>query len=230
MTTCWICGEDGTTGEHKTKRSDLISVFGEVTQLKPLYLNSPKYKNLPIRSVDSKFLKSHGRICPKCNNSLSQPYDRAWEHMSKFLREHTPPLELGSSVRIKRIFPIDSAQRMLDVHLYFVKLFGCHIAESEAPIDIDGLAKAFRTGTAHPNIYIKFGYTPSMVGMSEMRLAVNATTKKAAFATWFYYVEKLAVNIMYAVDGERRDGLIDSWHPNKGRNKKIIMGDFIHVT
>lgn len=29
---CWICGEDATTGEHKTKKSDLKSVFGVPTQ------------------------------------------------------------------------------------------------------------------------------------------------------------------------------------------------------
>ena len=57
-----------------------------------------------------------------------------------------------------------------------------------------------------------------------------ATEKRAsdwscAFATWFYCIGGLAVNVMFAADGERREGLIDAWHPLFGTNK-LMVGDF----
>jgi hypothetical protein len=61
---CWICGDAATTGEHKTKRSDLRSVFGVPTQSNPLYLHDAAQRNRRIGSLDAKVLKSPGRICP----------------------------------------------------------------------------------------------------------------------------------------------------------------------
>jgi hypothetical protein len=59
---CWICGDDGTTGEHKIKRSDLHSVLRPATQANPLYLHDDKTKNRHIRSFHAKILKSPSRI------------------------------------------------------------------------------------------------------------------------------------------------------------------------
>ncbi len=37
---CWICGDHATTGEHRTKASDLKSEFGVVSQKRPIYLHT----------------------------------------------------------------------------------------------------------------------------------------------------------------------------------------------
>ena len=42
---------------------------------------------------------------------------------------------------------------------------------------------------------------------------------KVAFATWFYNVGDLAVNVMYALPGERRQGLEGAWHPRMGAQR-----------
>ena len=36
---------------------------------------------------------------------------------------------------------------------------------------------------------------------------------RCAFATWFYVIGEIAVNVMYAEPNEKRQGLINAWHP-----------------
>lgn len=123
-TLCWICKENiADSGEHKTKRSDLISVLGRPTQEQPFYYHDLHRANRPVASLDAKILKSPFRICAHCNNARTQPHDRAWERMSDRLRSR--PLKVGQWVRANSIFKHFTKHDMTNVHLFFVKLFGC---------------------------------------------------------------------------------------------------------
>ncbi|MFO0389463.1 MAG: hypothetical protein ACK502_07080 [Alphaproteobacteria bacterium] len=227
--TCWICGADSLTGEHKIKRSDLRDVFGNVTQADALYFHDNKRKNKPIGSLNAKLLKLSS-ICAYCNNTRTQPYDNAWENLSGALRKLNPAIESGRVVRANRIFRHDTAREMLNVHLHFVKWFGCRIVEGNIPIDISAFAASIITGKAHPNLYLKFGMGFSlngkpMAGMSDVEVAERIADGQCAFATCFYNVSDFAVNVMFALDGEKRNGLIGAWHPRLGTNK-LIISDF----
>ena len=117
---------------------------------------------------------------------------------------------------------------MLNVHLYFLKLFGCQIIEGKIPIELEPFANAILAGKAHANVYLAFGPTPhggpeKMAGGSDVHVAM--LNDKCAFATWFYEVGNLSANIIYAIPGERRQGLVDAWHPYWG-SKRIKMKDF----
>jgi hypothetical protein len=84
---CWICNRnEANSGEHKTKRSDLLAVLGKPTQETPFYFHDLEKPNRPVKSLDAKILKSPVRICADCNNARTQPHDRAWERMSDRLR------------------------------------------------------------------------------------------------------------------------------------------------
>jgi len=212
------------------KRSDLRGVFHTATQDKPLYLHNAKEKNLPIRSLNAKALKSPGLICAYCNNTRTQPHDRAWERLSKCLRERIQANSLGTVVRANRIFKYDTAWEMSNVHLYFVKLFGCHILAADIPIDVATFSTAILNEKACPHVYLKFGRGPSlknnaMAGMSDIEAVLRASDGSCAFATWFYYVEGLAVNVIFAADGEEREGLKNAWCPRFGTNK-LVLADF----
>lgn len=227
---CWICGDAATTGEHKTKRSDLRSVFGIPTQSNPLYLHDAEKRNRRVGSLDAKVLKSPGRICPHCNNTRTQPHDRAWEKLSAALRTRTPAIAPGSIVRTNRIFRYDTAREMLNVHLYFVKLFGCHIAGNDIPLDIASFADAIMNEKAHPCVYLKFGCGrmfagKPMTGMSDMWLTPAPPGGTSTFATWFYDVETVGINVMFAVAEERRQGLVGAWHPGHSTTK-LTMADY----
>lgn len=227
---CWICGDAATTGEHMTKRSDLCSVFGNPTQSNPLYRHDVQRRNRRVGSLDAKVLKSPGRICAYCNNVRTQPYDWAWEGLSEALRTWTPAIAPGRFVRTNRIFRDDTAREMLNVHLYFVKLFGCHVAGNDIPIDITGFASAIINKKAHPCVFLKFGCGrmfagKPMTGMSDMWLAPAAPGRSSTFATWFYNIEGVGINVMFAVDGEKRQGLVGAWHPRQGTTR-LTMADY----
>ncbi len=136
---CWICNRnEANSREHKTKRSDLLAVLGNPTQAAPFYYHDLSQPNRPVKSLNAKVLKAPIRICVECNSARTQPHDRAWERMSEYLRKRHPPIKVDGFVRCNRIFRHDTRREMTNVHLYFLKLFGCMLCEvaPRVPIDI----------------------------------------------------------------------------------------------
>ncbi|WP_376957977.1 hypothetical protein ABNQ39_13055 [Azospirillum sp. A26] len=232
--TCWICGNIATTGEHMNKRSDLRSVFGHVSQNNPLYKHDANEVNQVIKGLNVVALKSPGRLCANCNNARTQSHDRAWEKLSLALREHDRHIQPGKFIRTTKIFRYDTKREMLNVHLYFTKLFGCHIAGNDVPISLGEFSEAIKNGVAHPKIFLRFGcgamFTSQPVtGMSDMWLALTSHDNQVRFATWLYHVGDISVNVMFAVPGERRQGLIDAWHPSHGTTR-LKVANFLEDT
>ena len=151
---CWICNRnEANSREHKTKRSDLAAVLGSPTQDQPFYFHDLERRNKPVGCLDAKILKAPIRICGECNTTRTQPHDRAWEHMSDQLRSRQ--LVVGGWVRVNRIFHYDPRRQMINVHLFFLKLFGCMLCEArangyEVPIDIEPFSKAIMSNSPHP--------------------------------------------------------------------------------
>jgi hypothetical protein len=222
--TCWICGAPATTGEHGTKRSDLRDVFGPVAQGNPLFLHNSRQRNRRVGSLDAKALKLPAKLCARCNNTRTQPHDLAWEKLSAGLRTWTPALGPGTIVWPKRIFGADRAREMLNVHLYFAKLFGCHIAGNNIPLDISGFADAIKNERPLPRVYLNFGCGrlfdgKPLVGMTDMWITPPPDGGFSSFATWYYDLGFVGINVLYAEPGERRQGLIGAWHPRQGANR-----------
>ncbi len=225
-----MCGKGaGETREHRAKASDLRSIFGKPTQADPLYFHTAKRRNFKVGSLKADVLKFSHRICIECNTARTQPHDRAWAVFSETLRSRRPCIAPGDSVRCNKIFPYDTRGALRNVHLYFVKAFGCQIVEGGIPIDIGPFARAILEGRSHPNLYLAFGSTPQydalpeMIGGSDVHVAM--LEKQCAFATWFYEVGSLSVNVMYAIEGEKREGLAHAWHPRFGQ-KCLTMAAF----
>ena len=222
---CWICGaEEASTREHLAKASDVKALFGKPSQKEPFFFNSSdrlrRSRNVKVGSLKSDTLKFAHRICLTCNSKRTQPYDYAWEHSSDELRDAVPRLLDAGSFRANWLFPYDTRRYMRRVHLYFVKLFGCLVVEGDIPIDIAPLAKALVDGQPHPHIYLAFGSLPLPVaaaGGSDVRTA--ELNGKVAFASWLYHVGDLAVNVMYALPGEQREGLQVARHPRFGAKR-----------
>lgn len=221
---CWICGaEEAATREHLAKASDLKALFGKPSQRAPLFFSASDRpcmsirRNLRVGSLKSDTLKFAHRICLTCNSARTQPYDYAWEHCSRELRAAMPRLLARRSFRANWLFPYDTHRAMRSVHLYFAKLFGCLVVEGGIPIDTAPLADAITSGQPHPHLYLAFGQLAmpvETVGGSD--IATAQVDGKVAFATWFYNVGDLAVNVMYALPGEQRQGLEVAWHPRMG--------------
>lgn len=224
---CWICGaEEPATREHLAKASDLKALFGKPSQREPLFFSTrdrpgmPSRRNLRVGSLKSDTLKFAHRICLTCNSARTQPYDYAWERCSGELRAKIPKLLARGSFRANFLYPYDTRRAMRHVHLYFTKLFGCLVVEGEIPIDTSLFAEAITSGQPHPYIYLAFGQLAmpvEMAGGSDVH--TSQVDGKVAFATWFHNVGDLAVNVMYALPGEKRQGLEVAWHPRMGAQR-----------
>lgn len=226
---CWICGAEATSGEHMVKASDLRSLFGKITNQKPLFLHSSEVRNRPVAGIRSDKFKHAKVMCIRCNGELTQPYDRAWEELSEYLRSRY--YNKSQRIRLHEVFPGNIHKSMLRVHLFFVKLFGCLIVENKIPIDIREFSNSVRRGTAHPKVHIAFWAT---LGQPHYHIAGRSIVDVfkyesppalkgiPAFATWTYYVDNIAVNVMYAEPAISHPWLSHSWHPNNV-GKRVLM-------
>lgn len=151
--TCWICGTENTTGEHRLKRSDMKARFGHVSQRKPLFWHDSRLRNQLVKGLNVAILKFNDSICAKCNNETTKRYDKAWEELSAYLRTLKRPIQIKHRIHLAKVFPGSVAQSMLDVHLYFVKLFGCAIVENSVAISLSDFRSSLLNRSAHPNIY-----------------------------------------------------------------------------
>ena len=224
---CWICGDEASSGEHMTKASDLRSLFGRVSQRTPLFLHTPEKRNQAVPGVKSDKLKFKPLLCAPCNNERTQPHDHAWTALSKYLRERQPPIRSGTVVRLAPVFPGSIHQSMLNVHLYFLKLFGCLVVEHSVPLDISEFSTSILQGSAHPKVYLAFWAVADRrshryAGQSEVQ--TDQLDGGIAFASWFYEVGPLSVNVIYAEPNERRRGLIHAWHPSNTTKLVRIVG------
>ena len=212
---CWICGAEGVTGEHLVKASDIRDYFGKVTQKNPIYTHTKEKRNIPVCSVNSKQFKSAALICRNCNNALTQPYDRAWERLSYYIRDNWGKISKDHQIDLKKVFPGISNKSSIDVHLYFVKLFGCRIIENEVPIDINPLSEAIRNGTPIASVYLKFFVTPASKHKYAGLTKISAVNEDGStvFASWVYTVGNISVNIIYNTVSRNDRVLRKAWSP-----------------
>ena len=146
---CWICGGTADSQEHSAKASDVREHLGKV-QNGPLYKHTDTTLNERIPSIESKKLTFRTPICQKCNNQLTQPYDKAWELLSKYLGDHGSIIVKKGYFDLSKVFPKDTCKHALHVHLYFVKLLGCKlIDEGNVRINIGGFSQALLCGWLH---------------------------------------------------------------------------------
>jgi hypothetical protein len=228
---CWICKKNGAdSGEHKTKRSDLLAVLGKPSQEEPFYYHDLHKRNRPVGSLDAKILKSPVRICSHCNNTRTQPHDFAWEAMSDRLRSRR--LKVGQWVRCERIFNYSTKRRMIDVHLFFLKLTGCMIAEAKAnghdvPISLDPFSEAIMANRPHPEIHLQLGRHDGGIGRSDLHVW-KTDPGGSILGGWLYQLDTIAVSVIYAQTG-RFEHRRDLWHPHSWTSRKRFqIADFMY--
>ena len=219
MALCWICkAEEGTTREHRPKRSDLKAVLGDSG---PLYLHNDKRRNRKIQSINSKLVKFSPSICNTCNSARTQPHDRAWEILSEALRNRNPPIKPGDIIRADRIFRYKTSQEMLNVHLFFAKGLGCEIVENNIPVrpGIDTIGQAIMQGKPHPNIWLAFSASSraGWVGATHVDAATFATAGAHDYLCQTHHVDALEVRVRFSTVKLKPD-----WTPSHSNRFRIV--------
>lgn len=218
---CWICREnEGNTGEHKIKRSDLKDVLGNPSQAAPFWYHKPDLTAKAVGSLKADILKSAAPICAHCNNTRTQPHDRAWEEMSGWLRNKGKFRE-GQVIRANRIFRYDTRRKMRDVHRFFLKSLGCIVAEDpdNAPIDIEAISSAIMNNRTHPEVYLQFCCGDGSVGRHFDCIKLETGP---VFAVLTYRIAFITINVLYAQAGGGWQSLSQTWHPRFDTNRLVI--------
>jgi hypothetical protein len=213
LTTCWVCGQPANTGEHKIKKADLSFVFGRAVSL---FLHTARKRNERVQGLNSDKLKYQSRLCSYCNSARTQPHDIAWQTLSNYLRL-PGRLSAGSTIDLADVFADQWSSSMLNVHLYFLKLFGCRIADGGVPLPLPEFGECIRNGSPHPKVYLAFHAEPNepvvAVGQTDIGV-VREVNGPIVFASWSHYLGSVSVNVTFSEPGQHREGLLDAWHPS----------------
>lgn len=217
---CWICGANADSGEHRAKKSDLAMIFKNISQKKPLYAKSVPDGNEKIEkvgSLKSDKLKWDSRLCHDCNTNKTQPYDLAWEMLSAYLQNNQSSLRKSKKLKLHSAFPGSVKKSMLNVHLYFLKVFGCIISEHDVPIPIQPFSSCMLEKKAHPEVYMGIGFSEKVRKKNIITLTPIETVKNmnvVHFASWQYWVRDVFVDIMYSIDKKYMKVVREFWHPD----------------
>lgn len=225
---CWICNSFANTGEHIVKATDLKGEFGGISQNKPVYFNGLGLKNNQIGSFKNNKFKSPALICARCNNNLTQPFDRAWEALHTFIKENQKQLFKAGYINLSNVFSGIESQSMLHVHLYFAKLFGCRIVADNISIDISLFSKSLRERRPHPYLYLCIGKTNGYGGNKISGITPNSAVSlksETIFASWMYIVGSVSVNVIFSKVGVRGKKISNPWHP-KYRNNSFKLARY----
>jgi hypothetical protein len=231
---CWICRGTANSQEHFAKASDIRMCFGK-PQNGPFYKHTDTTLNERVLSIKSNNLTFRNRICSKCNNQLTQPYDRAWEILSKYLRDHWPTIVENGYFDLSKVFPEDTRKKALHVHLYFVKRLGCQIIdEGNVRINLWDFSQALLLGTPHKNVFLTFSNAPETpIHNGEIivctRLRVEYSGDNPSFyadtAHCTYMPHPVTIRSSYLLRSAPRKYRLRTWHPSQ-RETRVRLGKY----
>ena len=141
-------------------------------------------------------------------------------------------LVIGRWVRTNPIFRYDTRLQMINVHLFFLKLFGCMLCAAKAnghdvPIDIAPFSDAIMTSHPHPEVHLQIGKCEGTVGRSNLHCW--KTEHGSVLAGWLYELDSIAVSVLCAQAG-RWEHRVDLWHPRSHTSsKRFQIADFRYV-
>lgn len=220
---CWICGEPADTAEHRFKASDIRRAI-RLSQQQPAYLHlNLEATNKEIGSAKSKALQFPKSLCGYCNHTRTQRYDRAWECLSDYVRANWREIRERGSLDLAVPFgnAVERERATLDVHLYFLKLFGCKVVQDQEPIDLPTLAACLMNRQAHPEIslYVANGSRDRQILTfeSDVYKMWHQAPRRLDGALWGYLVRPIAVKVCLIRTGAPLYSPGHPWHPSRPR-------------
>lgn len=218
MLTCWICGDDADSREHLVKASDLRQTFGPVSLEAPLFFHDDSVKNRKFGSVKSDLVKSAKVLCRRCNDTRTQPYDDDWATLSAELARRSRTVSKSSRIKLRRLFPGRSRKAARNIHLYFVKLFGCRIVGENIPMSIEPFAQAIQKETLCDGLSLIFCRDAMhKVGAHAFLSAIQARQvgTRIDCAGWTYALDRFYVEVMWFRNLRNFVGVKGHWRPDQ---------------
>jgi hypothetical protein len=217
--TCWICNAaPAETGEHWAKASIARTYFGDFSQKDPIYHGRDWQPAGEVGGAKSAALKLSKSICARCNDTVTGPYDRAWDSLNVYLQAHWGWIRRAGKFYLHSVFPGREEIGARHVQLYFAKLFGCYAVEQECPISMDRLARCIFYDVACPELVLAVCHddqsTPGRKVMHVSPIHVWGEIRTDIEGTaWMCGVSPVTIKVFYRKSGAALSPIDNTWHP-----------------
>ena len=203
---CWICGAAADSREHIIKQSDIRRIFGRGPYPKGsrlVRIDDGNDKKKIIQSEDSTHIKYQPCLCYNCNSARSQPWDLAYDRFMDFIQVQSYTVQRTRKIDLGQVAPGGGAQLASNLYAYFVKSFGCKMAEhgQGPPIELREFLLGERNRT---ELVLSFAVyvnvpkdMPAMVQIYDLRGDVDDDTGRPLNYTWAVSVEWLTFIFWY---------------------------------
>jgi hypothetical protein len=198
------------------KASDIRRLFGKITPGDPVFFHTNSQKNIRIHSAKSDKLKTSKVICRRCNDTNTAEYDYAWTELSHRILDNRQNIKKTGRFKLQSVFPGTVRRQSTNIHLFFVKQFGCRIADENMPIDLNEFSKSLLEQKPHNCVYLTFNIRKphnKHAGLSEVH-GIERNGKCEA-AAWYYSLDELDVQVSWFKTRPARD-VPFAWHPERG--------------
>jgi hypothetical protein len=166
---CWICNSPADSGEHKFKKSDLVTLHGEGPysgDKELLHLKGGVLRK--IRGPNAQIVKYEKSLCQRCNDTLSQPFDYAYDQFIQWVMQNQDFVIRRRIINFAHIYGEAMELSQRNLYKYFAKSFGCRLVNDgfNVPADVAQLInlEGFSTG-----LRITLAVNEDMMGLSEDR-------------------------------------------------------------
>lgn len=145
---CWICQTNiADTAEHALKKSDIVRKYGKgsyqnLGEKQPIHFKDGKITKL--QGANSDAIKNQKDLCKQCNNSLTQPFDRAYDKFIEYVIDNYELILERRFIDFEEIYGEDFPDQQTNLFKYFLKSFGCRIyanPDFKVPLDIITILK-----------------------------------------------------------------------------------------
>ena len=222
---CWICGNDGTTGEHSFKASDIQLYFPSASSKSPIYIHKKHKKNIVVQGKKSDRLKSQALICSHCNDARTQKHDNAWKALSSHINRNGHSIAKSKKIKLKDVYKGNSKKSGINLQLYFLKLFGCLLVESKNDILAKEFADCIVNKISHPKVYLYVIKCKSYLGAAcygISGLTVVYSLGSLASAGYEYMIGDYCVVVRYASPDYCSKFYLKGWQPT-GTSKYLKL-------
>ncbi|BAY48444.1 hypothetical protein SAMD00079811_60680 [Scytonema sp. HK-05] len=145
MAKCWICGLPANSAEHRTKKSDLVTLYGPGPYKgNNALLLIKSGEKIPIQGPNSKYVKYDKILCYKCNNQFTQPFDKAYENFISYIRDNKTLILNKRFIDFQDVYGDEFEVCQRNLFKYFVKSFCCRLIDANYPVPKDLKVLLFR--------------------------------------------------------------------------------------
>ncbi len=216
ISACWICGGTANLSyEHFPKKADTRQYFRD--RSRPLYRTDAHHRNETVQGPGSNRLTLGAPICARCNNSITQPYDRAWDTVRHHLLSNWSSIVNDGYFSLLTVFPRHVDAHAVDLQLYFTKVLGCLLTEHNVSVDLTPFIDSLLRRKANPFLRLLFAdstqlHSKPIAYISDMHVASDRQGNSQTVQVG-YVLRPMSVQMIYTARTSDLRPVPAAWHP-----------------